>query len=287
MAHSWRTDGAPHAPLPHNNFGAIWLTILVDDNPERKNNSAIGPPRRPLAHVPRMSTDPSPDIEQRLYQSIASALMAGKLRPGMPLRERNLAELFGTTRGAVRKVLARLGQEGKLELLQNRGAFVPQPSPEDVADIYGARAIVEAGLVAALAMRLTQRGGRGALARLKSHVEAEEAACRAQDRETSVRLAGEFHLKLAELVGNDSLLRYLEQLIARTQLFVALYEARDESHCAPDEHRRIVAALDKGDVAAAIATMSSHLADVQARVLAHMAPTTDIDLADVLGAPLA
>ena len=118
---------------------------------------------------------------------------------------------------------------------------MPQPSPEDVADIYGARAIVEAGLVAALAMRLTQRGGRGALARLKSHVEAEEAASLAQDRETSVRLAGEFHLKLAELVGNDS--ASLSRAVDRSHTVVrrAVRSARREplrAGRAPPDRRR-------------------------------------------------
>ncbi len=59
--------------------------------------------------------------EDALHQAITRALLDGKLRPGTPLRERYLAESFGVTRGLVRKVLLRLGQEGKLEMHANRG----------------------------------------------------------------------------------------------------------------------------------------------------------------------
>ncbi|MFO0458193.1 MAG: GntR family transcriptional regulator, partial [Burkholderiales bacterium] len=79
------------------------------------------------------------------------ALLGGALRPGTPLRERHLAQAFGTTRGTVRKVLLRLGTEGKLELRPNRGAFVPTPSAEDVRRVYEMRRVLECGTVAMLA----------------------------------------------------------------------------------------------------------------------------------------
>src|SRR5579871_1857331 len=89
-------------------------------------------------------------IEARIYASISTALLEGRLRPGAQLVERDLAAAFGCTRGALRKVLARLGFEGKLVLEANRGAFVPSPSEEDIRQVYRARQIVEAGIVATL-----------------------------------------------------------------------------------------------------------------------------------------
>jgi DNA-binding GntR family transcriptional regulator len=68
------------------------------------------------------------NVDERVYAAVSKALLSGKLRPGTPLRERALAEALSCTRGAIRKVLARLGSEKKLVLEHNRGAFVPNPS---------------------------------------------------------------------------------------------------------------------------------------------------------------
>lgn len=228
------------------------------------------------------ATGADADIESRLHASISRALFAGELRPGTPLRERALAEMFDCTRGAVRKVLAQLGREGKLELRENRGAFVPRPSGAEIRAVYQARSALEAGCIALLARTLTP----AQLEVLRAHVHAEEAAWRAGDREESVRLAGAFHTRLSNMLDNPELKGFLTHLVARTQLFVALYEARSDSHCAPQEHGTIVDALARQDVSGAIDAMLSHLEDVQARVLQHAdKDSSSRALRDILGAP--
>ncbi|GAA5234330.1 GntR family transcriptional regulator [Verticiella sediminum] len=224
------------------------------------------------------SAPPDDDPETRVHGAITRALLAGKLRPGTALRERALAEMFGCTRGAVRKVLARLGQEGKLEIVHNRGAFVPQPTVEDIRAVYEARSALEVGILALLARRLDAQG----VATLEAHVRAEELAWRAGNREESVRLAGGFHLRLIDMLNNPELTPLLQRLVARTQLFVALYEKGEDSHCAPDEHRVIVDALARGDAAGATEAMLTHLEEVQARVLRHARRDDERELREIL-----
>jgi len=75
--------------------------------------------------------------DERVYAAITSALLHGKLAPGAQLVERELAAAFDCTRGTIRKVLARLGAEGKLTLEANRGAFVPSPlAPRVLATVH-------------------------------------------------------------------------------------------------------------------------------------------------------
>lgn len=202
-------------------------------------------------------------VEERVYAAISAALLGGKLRPGMPLRERSLAEVFHCTRGAVRKVLARLGAEGKLDLEPNRGAYVPRPSVEDIRQVYCARRAVEAGIVATLCGRLTD----AQLARLRQHVEAEEAALHAHRREESIRLAGGFHALLTEMVGSVDLLAFVRRLITKTELYKALYDPAEFIDCAPTEHRELVEALRTGSVQVTIDMMSAHLDGIERRVV--------------------
>jgi DNA-binding GntR family transcriptional regulator len=202
-------------------------------------------------------------VEERIYASITAALLQGRLRPGAQLVERDLAATFGCTRGALRKVLARLGFEGKLVLEANRGAFVPSPSEEDIRQVYRARQIVEAGIVAALCGTLSAAHKR----RLRAHVHREEKALAAGAIEESVRLAGQFHVLLTELAGGTELLGLVGQLVAKTELYKALFDPSKGSACSADEHARIIDALDAGDLAAALTAMREHLSELEERVV--------------------
>ncbi|ABE36649.1 bacterial regulatory s, gntR family protein [Paraburkholderia xenovorans LB400] len=214
------------------------------------------------------------DNEARIYRSISGALLDGKLRPGTPLRERVLADTFNATRTAVRKVLVVLEREGKVELRQNRGAFVPQPTLDDIHTLYDARRAVETGIL----MLLSGRLNKVQLHELEQHVRHEEEAHRTGDREKSVRLAGAFHTRLTKILGNNELAAFLQRLVARTQIFVALYESHDESGCAPAEHREIVDALAQGKTTVAVDAMVSHLDEIEARVARRVALQDQEDL---------
>ncbi len=224
------------------------------------------PAAAPEPSAPAPNEDAGAYTEESLYDAIAASLLKGRLRPGTPLRERYLAEEFGVTRGMVRKVLLRLGREGKLELHANRGAFVPQPTREQVLEAYQARKALEAGMLALLARNITSTQ----ISRLKAHLQAERNASRQARRDESVKLAGDFHLLVAELLGNAQLGKMLELLIARTQMYVALFEPAHSSACAAEEHEPVVAALARRDVAEAVRAMLDHLTQVEQRVLARI-----------------
>ncbi|TDN63905.1 GntR family transcriptional regulator [Paraburkholderia sp. BL10I2N1] len=219
----------------------------------------------------------STSVEARIYASITSALLQGRLRPGAQLVERDLAAAFGCTRGALRKVLARLGFEGKLVLEANRGAFVPSPSEEDIRQVYRARQIVEAGIVASLCGELSAQQKR----RLNAHVRCEEKAQRDGRVDDAVRLAGQFHVLLTELAGGTELLGLVSQLVAKTELYKALYDPSKGSTCAGDEHAQIIEALDGGNLEAALGVMRAHLDELEERVVQQVRLHSGDDLSAV------
>ncbi|MFL9666957.1 GntR family transcriptional regulator [Variovorax sp. AB1(2024)] len=219
------------------------------------------------------------NVDERVYAAVSKALLSGKLRPGTPLRERALAEALGCTRGAVRKVLARLGSEKRLVLEHNRGAFVPNPSIDDMRGIYRARRIVEAGLITTLFGNLE----REQVAALRKHVQAEQKAFKEGRREDSIRLAGDFHLLLAQMAGSDELLSYIQRLISNTELYKALYDSAEAASCAPREHEQIIEALTTGkSLDKALAVAMEHLDELEQRVIAGAAAEQEVDLATLL-----
>jgi DNA-binding GntR family transcriptional regulator len=211
------------------------------------------------------STPSTYDIapDERVYRAITSALLQGRLAPGAQLVERELAAAFGTTRGAIRKALARLGAEGKLTLEVNRGAFVPSPSVDDIREVYRARQVVEAGVVASLCGRIGVKDRRA----LRAHIKAEQRALKAGDTEECVRLAGQFHLLLGQCAAAPDVLGFLGRLVAKTELYKALFDPSKMSNCASDEHAQLVDALEAGNLAAALEAMRGHLGELEARVV--------------------
>ncbi len=202
------------------------------------------------------------ETEDAIYDTLSSALLSGRLTAGTPLRETALAEVFGTSRERIRKILQRLGTNRLIEMVPNRGAFVGAPSLEQARDVYEARRILEGGIVSHLAPTLGTEG----TARLKAHIKLEERAMKEDDRAESVRLSAHFHTILAEATGNIFIVQQMQELVSRTSLLVAMYEAAASAQCACEEHRDIFTALIRGDAPGATRAMHAHLSLVETRL---------------------
>ena len=213
--------------------------------------------------------------EQAIHATLSQTLLAGRLAPGSQLVETRLAQIFGVSRERVRKVLHRLGHERLLDLIPNRGCFVSSPTLVQAREIYEARRIVEGGIAARLAGRLSAEQ----LDALVAHGRREHAALHAGDRARSIQLSGEFHLLLAGFADSPFVLRALQELVSRTAMLVAFFEAAAASSCACEEHDDIVQALRQGDAARATRAMHVHLSLIETRLKPRAAPqdVQDVD----------
>src|SRR5437660_202922 len=78
--------------------------------------------------------------EDRVFNAVLDAILDHRLAPGTKLGERELSELLGASRGAVRAALARLGHSLLVELRPNRGAVIANPTAAETRDLFEARA---------------------------------------------------------------------------------------------------------------------------------------------------
>ena len=76
-------------------------------------------------------------------------------------------------------------------------------------------------------------------------------------------LLGDFHVCLAECLGNSLLADTLRDFTARTTLIAMLYQSSHDAAQSCADHVRIVEALEAGDIARAEALMSEHIGTVQ------------------------
>jgi DNA-binding GntR family transcriptional regulator len=217
--------------------------------------------------------------EDRVFNAILDAVLDHRLVPGTKLKERELSEIFGVGRSAVRAALTRLGHSLLVELRPNRGAIIANPSLAETRDLFEARRVIEAALVQRLARALTARQ----IAGLRAFVAEESRAYQKGDSKAGQRLSIRFHKVLSELAGNAVLDRYMEQLICRTPL-LALARTGRIAYCGADEHREVVEALARRDAAAAVRRMTEHLTNVERQLMAEHGPEKAPTLAAALGA---
>jgi DNA-binding GntR family transcriptional regulator len=200
------------------------------------------------------------DRSDAVYSGLRRAIIEQVLMPGSKLPEDTIGETFGVSRTLVRSALARLAGEGLVEQVKNRGSFVASPSLAEAQQVFDVRRQLEGLVVERLAGALDP----DQIKRLNAHVATERRLLGVEGPE-SIRLAGEFHILLAELTGNGLLARFVAEVVSRSSLILALYSRPHSSECGANEHAQIIAALVSGDAGTARRLMDHHLGAVQDR----------------------
>ncbi|MDB5931101.1 MAG: GntR family transcriptional regulator [Polaromonas sp.] len=195
------------------------------------------------------------EISERIVQ----AVMAQKLAPGARLGEQPLAMLFDCSRTVVREALTRLAARGIVTVSARRGWYVIEPSQEEAREAFEARRVIETGLI-----RNLPCVPKPALKRLKQHLSREKAALASDDVGARSFLLGDFHVCLAECLGNNLLADTLRDFTARTTLIAMRYQSSHDAAQSCEEHVQIVRALEKGDLVLAEKLMQQHIGSVQA-----------------------
>jgi len=196
----------------------------------------------------------STDIANRIVE----AILAQKLQPGARLGEQALSMLFDCSRTLVREALMQLAARGIVTVSSRRGWYVVQPSQAEAREAFEARRVIEMGLI-----RSAKPMAPTALKRLSDHLKEEQAALAGNDVGQRSYLLGDFHVCLAECLGNQLLADTLRDFTARTTLIAMLYQSTHDAHQSCAEHVAIVAALKSGNHAEAERLMDQHIGQVQ------------------------
>jgi len=115
---------------------------------------------------------------------------------------------------------------------------------------------------------------------LRAHVASEKAAMGTADASSRTELLGDFHVRMAELMGNEVLAHLLGDLISRCALITLMYQSASAAEHSHEEHGEIVTALAARDEDHAVALMQSHLEHVEASLtFDRKRPASDLAMA--------
>ena len=211
-----------------------------------------------------------------IAQALTRAIVEHKLLPGTKLAEQKLADHFGVSRTLVRQALFQLSQNHLVTLEPARGAFVSTPSVDEARQVFAVRKMLEAEMTRSFAHSITQKQIKA----LRDHVKAEAAAVDRADVPGRTELLGDFHVRIAELMGNEVLAQLLGDLISRCALITLMYQSASAAAHSHEEHAQIVAALAQRDEPLAVRLMHEHLDNVQAGLaFDREVPTSDLSMA--------
>lgn len=196
---------------------------------------------------------------ETIYQRIQTGILERRLLPGAKLAEERLAEVTGASRMRIRQVLARLAHEQIVTLIPNRGAYVARPTVEEAREMFETRRLIEPPLVAKLCRQITPEN----ITALRAHLDKELLARQTEDLRSIIRLSGEFHILLIEMVANGILTRVIRELTSLTCLIITLYDKPSAPACPQHEHTDLVNLIEAGDAQGAEQHMLLHLAHIE------------------------
>lgn len=211
-----------------------------------------------------------------IAEALTRAIVEHRLQPGAKLAEQKLADHFGVSRTLVRQALFQLAQSRLVRMEPARGAFVAAPPVAEAKQVFEVRRMLEAEMTRAFIRNVTPAKIRA----LKEHVAQEKAAVVQQDVAGRTELLGDFHVRMAELLGNAVLAQMLGRLIARCALITLMYQSSSAAEHSNEEHVEIIQALASRDEERAVRLMTEHLLHVEENLtFDRKVPTSDISMA--------
>lgn len=183
-------------------------------------------------------------------------IVHGDLQLGQPLSERRLADELGVSKTPVREALAQLRNEGLVNIYPQRGAFVFTLSAREVADICEFRSAVESA-----AIKLAIERNRVGFARALDVIVAAMADAQSRgDQRAYLELDTMYHASFFIHCGNaylrDSYERCVGKIAAlRTHLALKPLHTKMSFR----EHRDMLKAVKRDDIAEAIAILDIHI----------------------------
>jgi len=142
-----------------------------------------------------------PSRTEQVYEAIVDDICSGRLAPGTPLRQEQLAERFNVSRQPVQQALLLLRNQGLLREFGRRGLEVAPLDRDSVSHLYELRALIDGHAARHAAARRTDAW----VEQVTGLVQAGQQAL--NDRAFAQSIAGdiEFHRAVVEAAGNPLL----------------------------------------------------------------------------------
>ncbi|HET7680975.1 MAG TPA: GntR family transcriptional regulator [Xanthobacteraceae bacterium] len=197
-------------------------------------------------------------LAEAAYRYLRNAILSNELPAGFHAAENEIAAKLGMSRTPVHEAMARLQEEGFVQILPRRGILVRALTPADLLEIYDVLIALE-GAAAELVAAETGAAWTAALADLQMSTEAMDSALRAGDLDGWRAADERFHDALVAACGNTRIQRMAATVAGQSHRArrLTLYLRPLPTYSAA-EHRAIIKAIRSGDTAGAGESARAH-----------------------------
>lgn len=205
-----------------------------------------------MSGVPRRVERPAP-LRQAVYDALIELIINRALLPGQHLVESELADHLGVSRQPIREALQRLQTEGWVDLRPAQGAFVHEPTEDEVDQLLAVRCLLETE-----SARLAAKSATPPLVKeLRRVLRDGKAALAADDIETVVSANSELHGLVTRMSGNAVLAEHIAMVDRRVRWYYTPI-ARQRGAVSWREHTQLIDAIARGDADRAAEVMRQH-----------------------------
>ena len=207
------------------------------------------------------------NAEMKAYDLITEMILSRKYAPGDRLIETEISENIGLSRTPIRNAMRKLAAEGLLDVRGNKGCYIPKLSPEDMAEVFKARAYLEGKVAMEAAYCRTEKDIEQMLDLLN-----QEKEYYSQGRHKEYAAVNDkFHLLLGKMARNNYIEKFMRQVFWRSGLYIFYFDRfyappineeilRDPSKSVSCvEHEKILHAIELGDGALAESSARAHI----------------------------
>ena len=202
---------------------------------------------------------------------IRQAILDGRLEPGSPLKEQQLAHELGISRTPVREALLMLQAEGLIVTTPNRSAVVREHDADDLKDLYQLRALLEGYAARQAATRISSEE----LDRLNDSCARFDVISRDDVREL-VRENLHFHSTILAAAGSERLSWMVQKVIELPLVYKSyIWYSPDQTRISAHHHRQITTALRARDAERAELIMREHIFEARDLLVGHLGAAGD------------
>ena len=195
-------------------------------------------------------------LTDRTFLAIREAIMELNFLPGEIIRKHDICNALGVSRSPVSEALAKLRNEGLVEVVPQSGTFVSRFSLQDIKEGAFLREAIELACIEILASNISEQQ----LIDLNRNLKLQKVLAETDDYQGFYQLDAEMHGMIMDFTGYNNLAKVTKTgwvQVDRARQLLLPVDGRLKK--AFQEHRAVIKALEQNDVALAREKMRTHL----------------------------
>jgi DNA-binding GntR family transcriptional regulator len=195
-------------------------------------------------------------MQEDVYRQARECILNGDIQPGQSITIQWLADAFGVSAMPVREAILRLTAERALTVVAGRSLGIPPLTRERLRDLTRTRLEIEALAVSWAAPSFEAHR----LRRLRELIrEMETVKPDSEARRVYLRANREFHFTIYQASGSEVLSAIVEGLWLQVSPYFNLLHEHGNFPVSNHHHMLLVEALERGDIAQAVAALRSDI----------------------------